>query len=163
MLRKCFIFTKYIRQKELKILNEKADFTQSTQQLLRNCFNFLGEQRASTCQSWPNITSQSHRLTSFCRSTFLQMGRLDYMSGESSEEKPQTKRSLIGSLLSQLMRYTSTQSFANKRSVKTLPKAQRTRGLSSYHELHTNLDQISFSESRPSVNFKISTKYEHLD
>ena len=118
MLRKCFFFTLYIRQKELKILNEKADFTQSTWQLLRNCFNFLGEQRVSTCQSWPNITSQSHRLTSFCRSTFLQMGRLDYMSGESSEEKPQTKRSLIGSLLSQLMRYTSTQFFANKRSVK---------------------------------------------
>ena len=46
------------------------------------------------------------------------MGRLDYMSGESSEEKPQTKRSLIGSLLSQLMRYTSTQFFANKGSVK---------------------------------------------
>ena len=99
-------------------MNEKADFTQSTWQLLRNCFNFLGEQRVSTCQSWPNITSQSHRLTSFCRSTFLQMGRLDYMSGESSEEKPQTKRSLIGSLLSQLMRYTSTQFFANKGSVK---------------------------------------------
>ena len=118
MLRKYFIFTLYIRQKELKILNEKADFTQSTWQLLRNCFNFLGEHWVSTCQSWPNITSQSHRLTSFCGSTFLQMGRLDYMSGESSEEKPQTKRSLIGSLLSQLMRYTSTQFFANKRSVK---------------------------------------------
>ena len=32
--------------------------------------------------------------------------------------------------------------------LKTLPKAQRTRGLSSYHKLHTNLDQTSISEPR---------------
>ena len=31
--------------------------------------------------------------------------------------------------------------------------------LSSY----TNLDQISSSESRPSINFKISTKHQHID
>ena len=46
---------------------------------------------------------------------------------------------------------------------KTLPKAQRTRGLSSYHKSHTNLDQTSISESRLSINFKISTKHQHLD
>ena len=46
---------------------------------------------------------------------------------------------------------------------KTLPKAQRTRGLSSYHKFHTNLDQTSISESRLSINFKISTKRQHLD
>ena len=55
---------------------------------------------------------------------------------------------------------------------KTLPKAQRTRGLSSayqsnlfrsYHKLNTNLDQISSPESRPSINFKISTKHQHFD
>ena len=28
---------------------------------------------------------------------------------------------------------------------------------------NTNLDQISFSESRPSINFKISSKHQHLD
>ena len=28
---------------------------------------------------------------------------------------------------------------------------------------NTNLDQISSSESRPSINFKISTKHQHLD
>ena len=43
---------------------------------------------------------------------------------------------------------------------KTLPKAQRTRGLSSYHKF-TNLDQITISESRLSVNLKISTKHQH--
>ena len=42
----------------------------------------------------------------------------------------------------------------------TLPKAQRTRGLSSYHKLHTNLDQISY--------FRISNRFQlqnlkHLD
>ena len=56
-----------------------------------------------------------------------------------------------------------------------LPKAQRTRGLSSAHQSNlctcvghitssnTNLDQISSSESWPSINFKISTKRQHLD
>ena len=44
--------------------------------------------------------------------------------------------------------------------VKTLPKAQRTRGLSSYHKF-TNLDQITISESWLSVNLKISTKHQH--
>ena len=56
--------------------------------------------------------------------------------------------------------------------VKTLPKAQRTRGLSSSHQSNlmghitssnTNLDQISSSKSRPSINFKISTKHQHFD
>ena len=47
--------------------------------------------------------------------------------------------------------------------IKTLPKAQRTRGLSSYHKLHTNLDQISSSESLPNINFKISTKHQRFD
>ena len=46
---------------------------------------------------------------------------------------------------------------------KTLPKAQRTRGLSSYQKLHTNLDQTPISEFRLSINFKISTKHQHLD
>ena len=36
--------------------------------------------------------------------------------------------------------------------IETLPKAQRTRGLSSYHKLHTNLDQISY--------FRISNRYQ---
>ena len=43
---------------------------------------------------------------------------------------------------------------------KTLPKAQRTRGLSGSY---TNLNQISSSESRPSTNFKISTKHQPFD
>ena len=47
--------------------------------------------------------------------------------------------------------------------IKTLPKAQWTRGLSSYHKLHTNFDQTSFSESRLSIKFRISTKHQHLD
>ena len=46
---------------------------------------------------------------------------------------------------------------------KTLPKAQRTRGLSSYHKFHTNLDQISILESRLNINFEISTKHQHVD
>ena len=48
----------------------------------------------------------------------------------------------------------------------TLPKAQRTRGLSSAYQSnffitssYTNLDQTS-SESRPSTNLKVSTKYQ---
>ena len=53
----------------------------------------------------------------------------------------------------------------------TLPKAQRTRGLSSAYESNlmdhitssnTNIDPISSSESRPSTNFKMSTKHEYL-
>ena len=44
--------------------------------------------------------------------------------------------------------------------VRILPKAQRTRVLSSYHKF-TNLDQITISESRLSVNLKISTKHQH--
>ena len=44
----------------------------------------------------------------------------------------------------------------------TLPKAQRTRGLSSYHKLDKNIDQTSISESRLSIYFKISTKHQHL-
>ena len=56
--------------------------------------------------------------------------------------------------------------------LQTLPKAKRTRGLSSAYQsnflghitsFHTNLDQISSSESRPSINFKISTKHQHID
>ena len=50
---------------------------------------------------------------------------------------------------------------------KTLPKAQRTRGLSSAyqsnlmgHITNTNIDQISSSESRQSIDFKISTKIQ---
>ena len=46
--------------------------------------------------------------------------------------------------------------------IKTLPKAQQTRGLSSaYQSSNTNLDQIPSSESPPN-NFKISTKNQHL-
>ena len=54
----------------------------------------------------------------------------------------------------------------------TLPKEQRTRGLSVLTKItssghirscYTNLDQISSLESRPSINFKISTKHQHLD
>ena len=54
------------------------------------------------------------------------------------------------------------------RKEKTLPKAQRTLGLSSSCQSHiasssTNLDRISSSECRPSINFKISTKHQHID
>ena len=51
--------------------------------------------------------------------------------------------------------------------IKSLPKAQRTRWLSDVTKItslvhitcsYTNLDQISTSESWPSINFKISTK-----
>ena len=54
---------------------------------------------------------------------------------------------------------------------KTLSKAQRTRGLSSAYQSNlmghitssnTNIDQISSSESQPSINFKISTKHQHF-
>ena len=45
----------------------------------------------------------------------------------------------------------------------TLPKAQRTRELSSYHKFQTNLDQTLIAESQLSINFKISTKHHHLD
>ena len=50
----------------------------------------------------------------------------------------------------------------------TLPKAQRTRGLSDLDSLghminyYTNLDQISSSEYRPSINFQISTKLSKI-
>merc|ERR1711873_76417 len=51
--------------------------------------------------------------------------------------------------------------------MKTLPKAQRTRGLSSYHKITVHSLQIlniciTISESQISVNFKISTKHQHL-
>ena len=46
---------------------------------------------------------------------------------------------------------------------KTLPKAQRTRGLSSYHKLHTNLDQTSISQSRLSFNSIVFTIHQHLN
>ena len=55
---------------------------------------------------------------------------------------------------------------------KTLPKAQRTRGLSSSFQSNllghitssnTNLDQTSSSKSRPSIHFKIHTKHHHLN
>ena len=46
--------------------------------------------------------------------------------------------------------------------IETLPKAQRTRGLSSYHKFHKHLDQTSISESQLSINLKISTKHQHL-
>ena len=49
------------------------------------------------------------------------------------------------------------------REKKTLPKAQQTRGLSSYHKFHTNLDPTSISESRLSIDLKISTKHQHLN
>ena len=45
-----------------------------------------------------------------------------------------------------------------QRSTKTLPKAQRTRGLSSYLKFKHKSWSISSSESRPSINFNISTK-----
>ena len=52
----------------------------------------------------------------------------------------------------------------NKIIIKTLPKAQRTRGLSSYHtSSYTNLDQISISVSRLSIDIKISSKHQYLD
>ena len=46
--------------------------------------------------------------------------------------------------------------------IQTLPKAQRTRGLSSYHMFHTNLDQTSILESRLSIKprFRILTKIQ---
>ena len=56
--------------------------------------------------------------------------------------------------------------------IKTLPKAQRTRGLSSSFQSsllghitssNTNLVQTSSSKSRPSIHFKIHTKHHHLD
>ena len=56
--------------------------------------------------------------------------------------------------------------------IETLPKAQRTRGLSSSFQSNllghitssnTNLDQTSSSKSGQSIFFKISTKHHHLD
>ena len=57
--------------------------------------------------------------------------------------------------------------------MKTMPKIQQTQGLSLAYQSNlmghitssnTKLDQISSSESRPSTNFKISTKKgQHLD
>ena len=55
---------------------------------------------------------------------------------------------------------------------KTLPKTQRTRGLSSSFQSNllghitssnANLDQTSSSKSRPCIYFKIPTKHQHLD
>ena len=43
---------------------------------------------------------------------------------------------------------------------KTLLKAQRTRGLSSCHKFHTNLDQTPILDSQLSINFKISAKHQ---
>ena len=45
---------------------------------------------------------------------------------------------------------------------KTLLKAQRTRGLSSYHKFHTNLDETSILESQLSIQprFRILTKIQ---
>ena len=51
----------------------------------------------------------------------------------------------------------------------TLPKAQRTRGLSSYHKITVhrsqilNILQFQNLNYRLSINFKISTKHQHLD
>ena len=62
--------------------------------------------------------------------------------------------------------------FSDDPFIKTLPKAQRTRGLSSSFQSNlfghitssnTNLNQTSSSKSRPSIYFKISTKHHHLD
>ena len=49
--------------------------------------------------------------------------------------------------------------------LQTLPKAQRTRGLSSYHKItvHSSQILITISESGLSINFKISTKHQYLD
>ena len=56
--------------------------------------------------------------------------------------------------------------------IKTFPKAQRTRGLSSayqsyllrsYHKFKHKSHQISFSDYSPSINFKFSTKQQHHD
>ena len=49
--------------------------------------------------------------------------------------------------------------------LQTLPKAQRTQGLSLYHKItvHINLEHITISESLLSINFKISTKHQYLD
>ena len=56
--------------------------------------------------------------------------------------------------------------------IETLPKAQRTRGLSSSFQINllghitssnTNLDQTSSSKSQPSNYFKISTKHHYLN
>ena len=53
-----------------------------------------------------------------------------------------------------------------------MPKAQRTRGLSSsyqsylcrsYHKFKHKSHQISFSDYSPSINFKFSTKQQHHD
>ena len=45
----------------------------------------------------------------------------------------------------------------------TLPNAQRTQGLSSYHKFsHKSWSNFIF-KSRSGINFKISTKHEHLD
>ena len=61
---------------------------------------------------------------------------------------------------------------SNKRYLKTLPKAQWTRGLSSSFQSNllghitrsnTNLDQTSSSKSQLSIYFKIPTKHHHLD
>ena len=50
---------------------------------------------------------------------------------------------------------------------KTLPKAQRTRGLSSAYQSNFFRSYHKFlhksSKSRPSTNFKISTKHQHLN
>ena len=52
---------------------------------------------------------------------------------------------------------------------KTLPKAQWNQMLTKITSLgrttssSTNLDQISSSESQPSISFKISTKHQHFD
>ena len=67
---------------------------------------------------------------------------------------------------------TLTDNAYNTHITETLPKAQRTRGLSSSFQSkelgpitssNTNLDQTSSSKSRPSIYFKISTKHHHLD
>ena len=44
---------------------------------------------------------------------------------------------------------------------KTLPKAQRTS--QDYSSQFTNLEHITISAHRLSINFKISTKHQHLD
>ena len=69
-----------------------------------------------------------------------------------------------------IISWTSISNYKFPSIVKTLPKAQQTRGLSVLAKVtslghilrsYTNFDQISSSESWPSINLKISSKPQH--
>ena len=127
---------------------------------LKVAMSFKGDQRGSGGLRWPIILMEIRFSCKWlysgtmCRSAFLGWPSVLISSN-------------VGSIPISYMYLSNPGQLANKIWLKTLPKAQRTRGLSSYHKIRVHSSQIYYnikiSESRLSITFKISTKHQHLD